>query len=1292
MTGHKMTLNLNVKSLISALLFATLAMAQSDPKAEADSLPGVPAGFSIRAFAMEPLVRQPCSMAFDSKGRLFVGMGPQYRNPKPETPGDSVMLLEDLNGDGVADKARVFATGFNCVQGLAWHGRDLWVANSPDLTIVRDLDGDDEADEYVRVYTDLGNLEHGLHGLQWAPDGKLYMSKGNSKGLSRVGRVAPKPFRDLWGVKAPAGSPDFPPPESFAKGAYRHAYHDPADDWGREGGVLRCDDGGANLEIVSRGMRNPWDITTDDGFNWLGTDNDQNEGDRVIMPFWNAHFGWNHPWSSHWTDQQHPTCAPVSGPMFHGSGTGITFLDSPAFPPEYRKVFMVNDWLRKTTFCWVPSWDGALLRPKDGSWKPFVEGGKSLFRPTDIEVGPDGALWILGWSRYYGAEYKNGEMINEGRVYRVSWNGADSRKVAVRRRGAPLAGWSVEELVRDFDGPLPVWRIDAADELVRRGALVKAELMALLDGPDQPTMRQTWTAWTLGRILPGDRSIDDYFARLAGEGPRASLNLRIQSVRILAHRARLRGQDRKLPPVVASALQGVEPRVRLAAVEAISLSGQKDSLEALAGMLATESDRVVYYAGWQALRSLGTQGDLRTLLADGRPRVRRAALLALLESAALNAAEVDSHAADSSPEVREIALLRSRNQAKTDNRAARGPVPEFQGKPLVGAVKALSGRGYRVVSGGTAVGSTIYSDRRYVLREVPPGLVGTDLLQTANEDDGSKGEAFVTLEALVPLRVHVAIDKRQGKPPKWVSDHYRSTGLTARSDDWTAALFARDVPAGRVELGGNTDNGVSGGKANYIVFLEPLPLRKSDKPTTIPDGMAQLARGDSGRGELLFSRIAGCSKCHSLDQRKNSFGPHLGDVGLRADARQVIESMLDPDAHITEGFSQQVIETRDGKVHSGVLLEESGLSLTLGLSNAERVVIAKDQMESRTTTRKSAMPSFSSLLDPLQVADITRFLLAQRSKPAEVGARKEPIQADREIPSATGGLPAKGFGFSAKPDRIDIFHEGKPLGEFVFSDTAVRRPYFSNLRGLSGVKVTRNHPPIPEKDATDHATMHPGIWLGFGDVSGVDFWRNRGLVRHVRFIEKPVAGKSSAKFATESELQDAQGKPMGVLVNRLSLTSQPSGWMIVWDAAITARDRELVFGDQEEMGFGARVASELAEKKGGIIRNSQGMKSAGATWGKPAAWCDYSGKADGQAAGITLMASPGNFRESWWDNRDYGVFVANPFGRQAMKQGTKSSVKVAKGESLRLVFAAVIHDGVDYDPAAEYGRFAKMAK
>jgi hypothetical protein len=61
-----------------------------------------------------------CSVAFDERGRMFVSQGPQYRNPKPDTPPDSVVLLDDTNGDGGADKARTFATGFNCIQG--WRG------------------------------------------------------------------------------------------------------------------------------------------------------------------------------------------------------------------------------------------------------------------------------------------------------------------------------------------------------------------------------------------------------------------------------------------------------------------------------------------------------------------------------------------------------------------------------------------------------------------------------------------------------------------------------------------------------------------------------------------------------------------------------------------------------------------------------------------------------------------------------------------------------------------------------------------------------------------------------------------------------------------------------------------------------------------------------------------------------------------------------------------------------------------------------------------------------------------
>ena len=132
-----------------ALAGSCFAADFTDKSADPNAMPEVPAEFEVQLFAGEPLVRQPCSMAFDAKGRLFVGMGPQYRSPKPETPGDSVVMVLDTDGDGQADSTKVFAIGFNAIQGLAWHGRDLWIANAPDLTLVRDLDGDDQADQYT---------------------------------------------------------------------------------------------------------------------------------------------------------------------------------------------------------------------------------------------------------------------------------------------------------------------------------------------------------------------------------------------------------------------------------------------------------------------------------------------------------------------------------------------------------------------------------------------------------------------------------------------------------------------------------------------------------------------------------------------------------------------------------------------------------------------------------------------------------------------------------------------------------------------------------------------------------------------------------------------------------------------------------------------------------------------------------------------------------------------------------------------------------------------------------------
>jgi putative membrane-bound dehydrogenase-like protein len=603
------------------------------------SLPKVPDGFEVSIHAREPLVYKPTALCFDARGRLFVGQGPQYPKNEEGTPTDSVHLLIDADHDGEAEEAKEFARGFNSIQGLAWMGNDLYVANAPELTVVRDLDGDDEADKYVVIFTDLGNREHALHGLNFGPDGKLYMSKGNSKGHNqpeKFGYVAPRPFRELWDVEHPPGAPDAYPPQTYTKGNYRNTYHHWDDDWGREGGVLRCDPLGENLEIVSRGLRNPWDIAMDDGFNWLGTDNDQTQGDRIIMPFYGAHFGWGHRYSSHWTGDGNLPTVPVSGPLFSGSGAGIVYYAHDHFPPEYRNVFFINDWLFGT-YVYRPGWNGALRTAADGSLEPFMRRNEDgiLYRPTDLEFGPDGAIYTLGWGGHY--HYEPGQ---EGSwIFRITWRGHDvsgapAEFAETGHAAKPIAKRSVTELVAELGpGALPVRRVNAQNELVRRGDVIGDELATVISGGQLSTGQQTWAVWALGRIRKTESA--KVFRQWVDSESRVPRNLRVQSLRILGHRARWFGERTALLATVKKALPDNDPRIRFEALQALHQARLDSAIGAVVRQLARETDRLVFYAGWQALRQLASLENRRSWLKHKSARIRLAALLGLQEDFAL---------------------------------------------------------------------------------------------------------------------------------------------------------------------------------------------------------------------------------------------------------------------------------------------------------------------------------------------------------------------------------------------------------------------------------------------------------------------------------------------------------------------------------------------------------------------------------------------------------------------------------------------------------------------------------
>jgi hypothetical protein len=269
---------------------------------------------------------------------------------------------------------------------------------------------------------------------------------------------------------------------------------------------------------------------------------------------------------------------------------------------------------------------------------------------------------------------------------------------------------------------------------------------------------------------------------------------------------------------------------------------------------------------------------------------------------------------------------------------------------------------------------------------------------------------------------------------------------------------------------------------------------------------------------------------------------------------------------------------------------------------------------------------------------------------------------------------AADFTVESRGDRLIITHNNRPVAQYVFRDEKIFRPYFAHVHTPDGIQVTRNHPPLAGKDSVDHDTMHPGIWLAFGDISGQDFWRNKATIRHERFVESPSVRDGKLMFTTSNTLLATNKKTLARLISDFTLTSRTDGFLLIWDASFTPATDGFAFGDQEEMGFGIRVATPISEKNGGLVRNSDGLIGAKNTWGKTAAWCDYSGLLGNRLVGIAVMHGPKNVRLSWFHSRDYGLIVANPFGRKAFtREGEPSRVSVRQGETFTLRFAAFTH-------------------
>jgi hypothetical protein len=273
-------------------------------------------------------------------------------------------------------------------------------------------------------------------------------------------------------------------------------------------------------------------------------------------------------------------------------------------------------------------------------------------------------------------------------------------------------------------------------------------------------------------------------------------------------------------------------------------------------------------------------------------------------------------------------------------------------------------------------------------------------------------------------------------------------------------------------------------------------------------------------------------------------------------------------------------------------------------------------------------------------------------------------------------------------DHIAISINGQPFSDFCFGN-AYPKPFLAPIRSATGLIVTRRFPmEAVEGESHDHP-HHRGLFVGYGDVSGVNFWETergstpsgdnpttKGLIVLEKLGDlKPgkKSGSISASFAWE-----APGKGAMIEEQRtMTFYAEHDLRTVDVDFTLTAKT-PVKFADTKEGFFAIRVADSMSGKKGGIMTNSEGAQTEKNVWGKPADWVDYEGTVEGHKVGILILDNPTNYNHPpRWHSRDYGLFAVNPFGVKDFdpKASEPGGHNLAAGEALRFQYRVIVHPG-----------------
>jgi putative membrane-bound dehydrogenase-like protein len=552
-------------------------LASAEPTRVPLELFQVPDGFEVTLWAETPLLRNPTNIDIDRDGRIWVAEGVRYRHHHARQPeGDRIVVLQDTTGDGRADSAHTFVQEPALVAplGIAVIDNKVVVSQPPDLIVYTDVNRNQRFDPGVDTREVLLtgfhgiNHDHSLHAVTVGPDGKWVFNSGNCGAMftDRSGKT----FR-IFGSYRPGLIGPFTDP------------HDPAEHAGKPsddghvyvgGFTARMNPDGTNVEIIGHNYRNSYEQSVTSLGDVFQNDNDDPPACRVSWVMERANFGFSsndgqRTWQAdrrpgqsipvaQWR-QEDPGIAPAGDVYGGGSPTGNVFYENGALGANWDGTFFAAEPGRNLIFAYQPEPSGAgfhlehtvfMTSNVEGKWagSDFLGGGASvtgeiatLFRPSDIAVGPDGALYVSDWIDPRVGGHQALDDTVSGAIYRIAPKGFVSRP-------PPFDETTIAGLVTALRSPAVNVRAIGFEGLKARGAEAVEAVAALLDDP---------SVYMRGRAIYLLHQMGENGRRRAG----APESYREAALRIASYRA-MRQAGADILPVAERLVRDADPGVR----------------------------------------------------------------------------------------------------------------------------------------------------------------------------------------------------------------------------------------------------------------------------------------------------------------------------------------------------------------------------------------------------------------------------------------------------------------------------------------------------------------------------------------------------------------------------------------------------------------------------------------------------------------------------------------------------------------------------------------------------------